>query len=86
MATFLTREGIVYHLGKIIEEADRELVLISPYIKADDETKNLLKNKTRATTIHVIYGKKKLKSSEKPTSTNSASRPLFSRIFMQSAT
>ena len=65
MATFLTREDIVYHLGKIIEEADRELVLISPYIKADDETKNLLKNKTRATTIHVIYGKKKLKSSEK---------------------
>ena len=65
MATFLTREDIVYHLGKIIEEADRELVLISPYIKADDETKNLLKNKTRGTTIHVIYGKKKLKSSEK---------------------
>ena len=48
MATFLTREDIVYHLGKIIEEADRELVLISPYIKADDETKNLLKNKKRA--------------------------------------
>ncbi len=65
MAEFLTRKGIVYYLDKIIEEADRELVLISPYIKADDETKNLLKAKTRATTIHVIYGKKELKPAEK---------------------
>ena len=64
MATFLTRKGIVYHLDKIIEDADRELLLISPYIKADDETKNLLRNKTRATTIHVIYGKKELKPAE----------------------
>ena len=65
MATLLTRKGIVHHLDKIIEEADRELVLISPYIKADDETKQLLKNKMRATTIHVIYGKTELGPSEK---------------------
>ena len=43
MATFLTREDIVSHLGKIIEEADRELVLISPYIKADDECRTSAK-------------------------------------------
>ena len=65
MATFLTRKGIVYHLDKIIDEAERELVLISPYIKADDETKNLLKNKTRSTTINVVYGKKELNPTEK---------------------
>ena len=65
MAIFLTRKGIVFHLDRIIEEANRELVLISPYIKADNETKNLLKDKTRATTIHVIYGKKELKPVEK---------------------
>ena len=65
MTTFLTRKGIVYHLDKIVEEANSELVLISPYIKADDETKNLLKNKTRTTAIHVIYGKKELKPAEK---------------------
>ena len=65
MATFLTRKGIVFHLDRIIEEADKELVLISPYIKADNETKNLLKDKTRATTIHVIYGKKELMPAEK---------------------
>ena len=65
MAKFLTRKGIVYHLDRIIEEAERELVLISPYIKADDDTKDLLKNKTRDTTIDVIYGKKELSPSEK---------------------
>ena len=65
MATFHTRKGIVYHLDKIIEEAARELILISPYIKADNETKDLLKNKTRGTTVQVVYGKKELKPSEK---------------------
>ena len=65
MTTFLTRKGIVYHLDKIVEEANSELVLISPYIEADDETKNLLKNKTRTTAIHVIYGKKELKPAKK---------------------
>ena len=65
MATFLTTKGVVHHLDKIIDEADRELVLISPYIKADATTKDLLKNKTRATTIHVIYGKKELQREEK---------------------
>ena len=64
MAKYLSRKGIVYHLDKIIEEATEELVLISPYIKADDETKNLLKNKTRATPIYVIYGKEKLNPAE----------------------
>ncbi len=57
MATFLTRKGIVQRLYKIIEEAEEELVLISPYIKVDDETKNLLKKTTRGTEIHVIFGK-----------------------------
>ena len=64
MAEFLTRKGIVHHLDRIIEEAVNELVLISPYIKADDETKELLKNKTRRTAIHVIYGKKALQKKE----------------------
>ena len=65
IVTFLTGKGIVYHLDKIIEEVERELVLISPYIKADNETKNLFKDKTCATTIHVIYGKKELRPAEK---------------------
>ena len=58
MAEFLTRKGIVHHLGRIIREAEKELVLISPYINANDETKKLIADTTRAITIHVIYGKK----------------------------
>ena len=65
MAEFLTRKGIVYHLDRIISEAEKELVLISPYIKADNETKDILKNQKRSTKIHVIYGKTRLKPAEK---------------------
>ena len=65
MAKFYIRKGIVRHLENIIEEAEEELILISPYIKADDEIKRLLRNKTRATSIYVIYGKKELNSREK---------------------
>ena len=44
---------------------EEELVLISPYIKADNETKDILKNQKRSTKIHVIYGKTRLKPTEK---------------------
>ena len=65
MAKFLTREEIVRTTDRIIEEAKRELILISPFIKPDDETKDLLKDKRRATEIHVIYGKKELNPKER---------------------
>ena len=64
MAEFHTRKGIVHCLDRIIREAEEELALISPYIKADNETKDILKNKKRSTKIHVIYGKTKLKPAE----------------------
>ena len=64
MAKFLTREEIVRTTDKIIEEADKELILISPFIKPDDATRNLLKDKRRATKIFVIYGKKQLNPKE----------------------
>ena len=64
MAEFLTRHGIVHHLHRIIEDAEKELVLISPYIKADETTKELLKETKRSTKIHVVYGKEKLRSKE----------------------
>ena len=57
MATFLTTKDIVGHLHRIIEQAAGELILISPYIKADDKTKRLLENTKRGTDIHVLYGK-----------------------------
>ena len=78
MAEFLTTKGITHYLDKIIDDAQKELVLISPYIKADDTTKDLLKNKTRATSINVIYGKAELKPSERsPSLTRLASRLHF---------
>ena len=58
MAEFLTREGIVNHIERIIELAEKEIVLISPYINADNETKKLIENTKRSVTIHVIYGKR----------------------------
>ena len=64
MATFHTRESIVQYLDKIIEEADRELVLISPYIKLDETIKVLLENKKRGIDIDVICRENKLKPNE----------------------
>ena len=64
MAEFITRHSIIHHLRKIIKNAKKELVLISPYIKADEETKELLKGTERSTTINVVYGKKELQPEE----------------------
>ena len=65
MAEFLTTKGITAHLHKIIADAQRELVLISPYIKSDDVTKGLLESTTRAISVEVIYGKKELTKDER---------------------
>ena len=66
MAKFLyRRRGIVESLHRIIEEAEKELVLVSPYIKADEETRGLLGEQKRSTTINVVYGKKELRPAEK---------------------
>ena len=66
MATFLTREGIVQSLHRIIDEADRELVLISPYIRLAEKTRNLLKEKRGNTTIRIVSRKAKSTLAEKP--------------------
>ena len=86
MAEFYTTQGITVHLKKIIDEADTELILISPYIKADSETKDLLKDKKRTTTIHVVYGKKELGKTRKAFLTRLASRAFFWKIFTLSVT
>ena len=64
MATFLTRDGITHHIHEIIKSAKERLILISPYIKADDATIDLLSDKRRGTPIHIIYGKSKLKRAQ----------------------
>ncbi len=59
MATFLTTDGINRHIDKIVEEAKKELILISPYLDVSGAIRKNLEQKTRATTIHIIYGKKR---------------------------
>ena len=63
MAEVVTRVEIVRHLKGIIEEARAGLILISPYIKADEETKDLLEQTTRF--IRVLYGKRRLREEER---------------------
>ena len=58
MAEFLTRKGVSARLEDIIKNADEELILISPFIKIDKHTKELLEKKD-GIEIHVVYGKKK---------------------------
>ena len=77
MATFLTTKDIVGHLHRIIEQAAGELILISPYIDADDETMNRLRDKAGSTAIHVVYRYKK--STRRP-NVNSDDRAFFDSI------
>lgn len=66
MAEFITREAIVDHIARIIKEAEKEIVLISPFVNADQETEKLIADTTRSVTIHVIYGKReKLRQNER---------------------
>ena len=65
MAEFITREEIVCHIDRIIRQAEKEIVLISPFINADDETKSLIAKTTRQVTIDVIYGKRELRPKER---------------------
>ena len=77
MATFLTTQDIVGHLHKIIEQAAGELILISPYIKADNETMNRLRDKAGSTAIHVVY---RYKESTRRPNLNSDDRAFFDSI------
>ncbi len=66
MATFLTRDGITESLHRIIREANEELVLISPYIHLDDQTRGLLKSAAGGTRVHVVSKKSKATRREIP--------------------
>ena len=60
MATFLTtrRHALVTYTGSLMQAAG-ELILISPYIDADDETRNRLRDKAGNIAIDVVYRYKK---------------------------
>ena len=65
MAKFLRRHDIVSHLHRIIKEAEEQIVLVSPYIDADEVTKSLLGRQQHSTQINVVYGKERLRPNQK---------------------
>ena len=73
---FLIRKGVVKSLDRIIEEADRELIIISASMKPNDDTKRLLE-KAKPKEIHVVYGKWELKPSERNFFTSIGITPIF---------
>ena len=67
MAEFLTTKGITYRLEEIIKSAEKRLVIISPYLKLDKHTKELLEEKANPNSnvnVCIIYGKNDLKREE----------------------
>lgn len=66
MLEFLTTRGVSNWIEKIIIEAEKELVLISPYLKLSKDLKDRLEDASkRDIKITIIYGKDELKSVEK---------------------
>jgi phosphatidylserine/phosphatidylglycerophosphate/cardiolipin synthase-like enzyme len=66
MAEFLTTKGTALHLENIIKGANKELVLVSPYLQISKTFyERLLDASKRNVSIKIIYGKDELKSNEK---------------------
>lgn len=65
MAEFLTTTGISADIERIIKEANDRLVLVSPYLKINENLKLLLADKNNfKIDIRVIYGKNELQPAE----------------------
>jgi phosphatidylserine/phosphatidylglycerophosphate/cardiolipin synthase-like enzyme len=65
MAEFLTTTGVSAELEKIVSGAQREIFIVSPYLKINQRMKDLLADADRLRRdIRVIYGKNELQPSE----------------------
>lgn len=66
MADFLTTAGVSYHIENIIIEANKKLVLVSPFLQLSKTLYERLKDTSnRDITINIIFGKDQLKPNEK---------------------
>jgi len=66
MAKFLTTSGITYQVELIIKEAQKKLVLISPFVQISKMLFERLQNASdKGVQIILIYGKGELKKTEK---------------------
>lgn len=65
MASFLTTSGTSYHIERIMIDAKKELVLISPYLKLSTTFFERLQDATKkGILVKIIYGKDELKPQE----------------------
>ncbi len=64
MAEFLTRKSTTAGIESIIRNAEQCILLISPYLKFDDDIKKRIEGTGHLTSVTVVYGKKKLQSEE----------------------
>jgi hypothetical protein len=66
MAEFLTTNGIAHKIENIIQNAQSELILVSPYLKLTKTFYERLEDTSRKQIeINIIYGKDELKPNEK---------------------
>lgn len=65
MAKFITTTGISHHIETIINKAQQEIYLVSPYLKISTNFEERLKDAAKkGINITIIYGKTELKSTE----------------------
>ncbi|MBC8478059.1 MAG: phospholipase D family protein [Candidatus Delongbacteria bacterium] len=65
MTKFLTTTGVSFRLEEIIKGTEEKLILISPFLKINERTKELLEDKDRMKIdIRVVYGKNELQPEE----------------------
>lgn len=65
MAKFLNTSATNYFLEEMIKEASDRLILISPFLKLNDRTKELLADKNRLKIdVRIVYGKSELQPQE----------------------
>lgn len=66
MAEFLTTSGTSHHLENVIIDAERKIILVSPYLQISKTLIERLKDAgNRRIKITIIYGKDELKQNEK---------------------
>ena len=79
MAELCTRKRCVAEIEGIVMDANEKIVLVSPYIKADEDIVERLKRKTEDVDVLIIYGKDK----EQPKAKSLLEAAGVSKIFVK---
>ena len=66
MVRFLTTTGISHQLEELVKSAQRELTLVSPYVKINQRLLDFIKDSNqRGVKLTLVYGKRNLSDAEK---------------------